>query len=417
MGSRTIGERALYWLRARNREVPTSEYREGMRRYDRSPRLRRVSVASWGGTVTATHAQQVTHELLGRSDGSAGQRIQLRFTPVLERASGEALIVQVEGEPPEIWTEVADLADSGPYDRHYTLDGVSGELRLGPAVRQPDGTIRVYGAVPPRGANLIYERYRYGGGQVGNVEANVLNTLKTAIPYIARVSNRQPARGGLDAESLEAAMMRTPALLRSRDRAVTESDFEFLARQALPGAIGRGKCLHPHPSDARTVAPGQVYVLVIPRIPRAGGYLSPDRLELRDADIQALTAYLDARRLLTTRLDIRPPAYHWAVVKVRLRAAPGADPANVEAQVLARLYGFLNPLTGGPDGDGWPFGRSLYVSDVYQCLQGIPDVQFVRGVELRAALPDGEAQGDRVEVLEVTAHGVIASGTHSVEYV
>ena len=89
----------------------------------------------------------------------------------------------------------------------------------------------------------------------------------------------------------------------------------------------------------------------------------------------------------------------------------------MQAAVLERLYAFLNPLTGGPDGKGWPFGRHLFVSDVYQCLQGLPNIQFIRSVELYTARPGGEAQGTPLETLEIVAHGVIASGKHSVEFV
>jgi len=417
MGKYTANKKNLYWVRARVRQITTTDSQEGMRPYQTTPRLRQATAASWGGTTPATHAQQINKEFLGQSDGTPGQRFQLQVTPILRRQGEESLVVQVEGEPPQTWTEVTDFADSGAHDRHYTLDGVTGELRLGPAVRQPDGTIKLYGAIPPRGANLIFQRYRYGGGQEGNVQAGILNTLKTAIPYIARVSNREPAWGGLDAETLEAAMMRAPALLRSRDRAVTEADFEFLARQALPAAIGRVKCLQPRPSEAGRVAPGQVYLLVVPRVPNPAEYLDPAQLELNEADITALAAYLDERRLLTTRVDVRAPAYRWVAVRAQLRAAPGADQAEVEAEVLVRLYRFLNPLTGGPDGKGWPFGRDLFLSDVYQCLQGISNVQFVRNVELFAAAPGGGPQGDAAESLEIVAHGVVASGVHEVAFV
>jgi predicted phage baseplate assembly protein len=417
MGKYTVGKEERYWVRVRIKDISPEENREGMRRYRLTPRLRQVSAATWGGVVPATHAQKIRREFLGQSQGSPGERFQLKFMPVLDRLPGETLIVQVEGEPPQTWQEAPDFASSGAGDRHFTLDSTSGEVRLGPAVRQPDGTIKLYGAIPPRGANLIFESYRYGGGQVGNVQADILNTLKTAIPYIARVSNREPAWGGLDAETLEAASMRAPAQLRSRDRAVTEMDFEFLARQALPAAIGRVKCLQPQPAEAGRVAPGQVYLLVIPRLPQSQGYLAPEQLVLEPEDITALTAYLDDRRLLTTRLDIRPPDYYWVSVTARLRAAPGVDNELVEAEVLNRLYRFINPLTGGLDGKGWPFGRDLFVSDVYQCLQGIPHVQFIRGVEMFDARTSSAGQGEMLDFLKVVAHGVVASGRHRVEFV
>jgi predicted phage baseplate assembly protein len=416
-GKYKVGGKEQFWVRLRVRAISEAETADGMRAYDKSPRLRQVSVASWGGTTTTTHARQVQREFLGQSDGSPGQRFYLQVTPILKRQPGEALVVQVPEQAPQTWEEQPDFASSNAEDRHFTLDSVTGELRLGPAIRQPDGTIKLYGTVPPRGSNLIFERYRSGGGQEGNLQTGILNTLKTAIPFIGRVSNRQPAWGGMDAESLEAAAMRAPAMLRSRERAVSESDFEFLARQALPAAIGRVKCLQPRPSDAGRVAPGQIYVLVIPRLSRPSGFLEPDQLQLRPEDMALLNSYLDERRLLTTRLDIRPPAYYWVAAQVRLRATPGADRAKVEADVLARLHQFINPLTGGPDGKGWEFGRDLFVSDIYQCLQGLPDVQFIRSVEMFNARPGGEPQGDALEFLELVAHGVVASGLHRVEFV
>jgi predicted phage baseplate assembly protein len=417
MGRYAINENNLYWLRVRIKEISPAEEREGMQPYEVSPKLLQVNADSWGGTVASTHASVVADEFLGRSDGSAGQRYQLQQTPILKRQPGEHLLVQVEGEPVQQWTEVHDFADSGASDRHYLLDSVTGEIRFGPAVRQPDGTIKLYGAIPARGANLIFHRYRHGGGDEGNVQATILNTLKTSIPYIARVSNRQPAWGGLDAESLDSAMARAPALLRSRERAVTESDFEYLARQALPEATSRVKCLQPRPAEAGRVAPGQIYVLVIPRVKNPDYYIRPEELEPDEKQMAALAKFLDERRLLTTRLDIRAPAYRWVSVTAELRESPGFSREVVEAEVLARLYGFLNPLVGGPKGKGWPFGRDLFVSDVYQSLQGTPNVQFIRAVTMYLADEYGAPEGKPVENVEVVSHGVIASGIHKVEFV
>ena len=211
--------------------------------------------------------------------------------------------------------------------------------------------------------------------------------------------------------------MRASALLQTRERAVTEEDFEFMAREAIPAAISRVKCIQPKPSEVGRIVPGQIYVLVIPRVLYPPGYLDPVELKPRDEDIAKLQTHLDQRRLLTARLSIQSPAYHWAAVKVQLRAAPGANQVAVETELLNRLYRFLNPLTGGNDGKGWPFGRDLYISDVYQCLQGTPDVLFVRAVEMYAAAEGGGPVGNPLEVINVVAHGVIVSGVHQVEFI
>jgi predicted phage baseplate assembly protein len=417
MGQQAVNGQKLYWVRLRVKTITAAERQEGMTPYTSSPLLRKVTIATHGGVIESTHAQTMRDEFLGQSDGSAGQRFFLQVTPILERRTGEHLLVQVSGEAPQAWSEVKDFADSDGTSRHYTLDSVTGELRFGPAMRQPDGAIRLYGAIPPRGANLIFKRYRYGGGEEGNVEAGIISTLKTAIPYVGRVSNRQPAWGGLDEETLADAMVRAPKIMRHRDRAVTAVDYEDLALQTPGVTIGRVRCLQPEPAEGGRVAPGQIYVLVVPRVRQPEGYLAPDDLRLSDEQRDRLGAFLDERRLLTTRLLINAPVYRWVTARVRLRVNPDAEQTAVEAEILARLYRFVNPLTGGEQGRGWPFGRDLFVSDVYQSLQGVAGVQFIRSVELFVAEPGGGSQGEPVEVVEVVAHGVVASGRHEVVFV
>ena len=145
--------------------------------------------------------------------------------------------------------------------------------------------------------------------------------------------------------------------------------------------------------------------------------LALEEIRPAEEDINMLDSYLSERRLLTTRLDIRAPAYRWVAVKVQLRANPGVSEESVESAVFERLYRFLNPLVGGAGGHGWSFGRDLSVSDVYQSLQGMPNVQLIRNVEMYAAGAGGPAEGKPVEILDVVTHGVVASGIHEVEFV
>jgi hypothetical protein len=41
------------------------------------------------------------------------------------------------------------------------------------------------------------------------------------------------------------------------------------------------------------------------------------------------------------------------------------------------LYRFLNPLTGGPNGQGWEMGCPLYRSDIINLIQQTPGVRFL----------------------------------------
>src|SRR5581483_1369248 len=212
------------------------------------------------------------------------------------------LIVESPGGDMEIWTEVEDFADSGPEDRHFTLDSTDGTLTLGPTLLQPDGNVYRFGATPLKRSWLRFSRYQHGGGVMGNVPRATLSVLKTSIPYVSQVINRQPAMGGLDAQTLDDAKLRAPQTLRTRTRAVTAEDYEYLALQ-VPG-VARAHCLAPGamPTGPNDVPPGQVVVLVIPDAPendlRNGTHMPVERPEL----LTSVKAHLDERRVMGAQL-------------------------------------------------------------------------------------------------------------------
>lgn len=405
---REIAGQRGYWVRCRLVEPTVAGTF-----YDQSPRLQNVVVRSWGGSVWATHASVVRGEVLGRSDGSPGQRFNLEHYPLLRRRRGETVEVRAPGQDTwEPWAEVPDLADSGPFDKHFTCDSATGEIRFGPALRQPDGSARSYGAIPPRGAQIRFSSYRYGGGVAGNVQAGTLTSLKTSIPYVDRVTNHADATGGIDPETVEMAEVRAPQLLRSRGRAVTASDYEALAL-AADSRVQRARCIQPIGDRDPSLA-GRVYLLLVPRVNQPEGPIAREQLALSDDLRQSVQRYVDEYRLLCVRLDIREPQYHWIAIELSAVAAPDADPERVRADAEARLYRFLNPIVGGHAGAGWPFGRDLYPSDIYACLQSVRGIEYIESLHVYQVSPSGS----RAEItgrLEVPAHGLVASAEHRVD--
>lgn len=253
--------------------------------------------------------------------------------------------------------------------------------------------------------------YRYGGGQVGNVAAHTLNVLKTALPYVSRVTNLIPADGGMDVESLESSKIRVPGHLRSLGRAVTAADFEYLAREASPGQVGRVHCLQP-PLTNR----GEITVLVVPHIARLEGFIAPESLELSNDVRDTIQAYLDDRRLLSTTLEVMEPAYQWVETEVNIQISDHHNQKRVHQAVENHLYAFLNPLSGGTDGKGWPFGRDLFISDVMAVLLTIPGVHFVRSVKLFPIKYENRqfTRGLEAQEVHVSAHGVVVSYQHNI---
>jgi predicted phage baseplate assembly protein len=375
--------------------------------YRDSPKISSLEVVGLGGTMSAHHAQPVVGETIGRSDGTPGQMFAVRRTPVLPRTPEETVEVETQ-EGSTRWTEVADFSASGPEDTHYSWDGNTGEISFGPLVRYPDGRAVQHGAIPPIGASIAVSGYRVGGGSRGNVGAGTITVLKTSIPFIGRVENLESARGGVDAETVENAKLRGPLSLRTGQRAVTVHDFERLTLEAAP-SVARARCLPP------LVVGGPVRVLVVPRVD-----IPPDRLVLDDlalpADlVERVSGHLDERRILTTTVEITTPFYQGVTVVARVRGSAGADPELIRDRLLEAMYRYINPLTGGPEGNGWPFGRELNVGEVFALLAGVEGVLGVEEVRLFLAdLRTGERREGRQRA-RISADAIFASFQHQVQ--
>jgi predicted phage baseplate assembly protein len=398
-----IDGRRAGWIRAR---VTAPE--AGQPGYTASPQIHSVEAATIGGTVDGVNAEIVAEELLGVSDGTAGQRFTVRRAPVLAGAGApEVEVSSDEGWVP--WHEVEDFAASGRDDPCFVLDAAAGEVLLGPAVRQPDGSIRSYGRTPAKGEQLRLRSYATGGGRRGNVNKGAISVLKSSIPYVARVENRRPAVGGVDGEDLENAKRRGPILLRTRARAVTAEDFEQLSLEAAP-EVARVRCL----AAGEGLEAGSVRILVVPAASDDRGKLRFEQLIPGGETLQAISERLDSCRLVGTRVLIEPPLYQGVTVVARLRSRPRAAVSRVEAAALEVLFRHLNPITGGPDGHGWPFGRPVQSGEIFSILQAVPGVELVEDVRIFGADPTTGSRGQATQRLEVAANSLVFSYEHQV---
>ncbi|MFE6667226.1 putative baseplate assembly protein [Streptomyces sp. NPDC057697] len=400
----TAGTRAG-WLRCR---VTAPE--PGQPFYSESPTIREAEVFTVGGTMDVEHAETVIDVPLGTSGGVAGQRFSVNRVPLL--LDGEPPVVQVSSaEGWEVWTPVEHFGASGPHDRHVRIDAVSGEFAFPPEVREPDGTMRAYGAVPEKGAQLRVPRYRTGGGAAGNVARGAICVLRSSVPYVAGVENREAARGGVDGETVENAKVRAPNILRVQERAVTAADHEAIAREAAP-SLRRVRCLPAVAGEG-----GAVRVLVVPdAVADAGGQLRFEQLIPSDSVLSTVTARLDERRLVGTRLVVEPPAYQGVTVVARLMTA-GGDVDRVRAAAVEALFRHIDPLRGGAEGTGWPFGRPVQYGEIFAVLQGVAGVSLVEEVRMFPADPITGRRGAAVQRIDVAPGALVFSHQHQVEVV
>ncbi len=174
------------------------------------------------------------------------------------------------------------------------------------------------------------------------------------------------------------------------ERAVTALDFERIAL-ATPGtSLWRARALPGvDPRLPGLVADGCVTVAVVPWLP-------VDRPEPTPELLSQVRAGLAGARTLGTRVFVVGPDYVRVGVRAGLRLLAGADADRVTAAAEEAVDRFLHPVTGGPSGRGWPFGRPVRRSEVLQLLDQLPGVDRVEGLVLvrEADGGTGEECGD-----------------------
>ncbi|MBM2613998.1 baseplate J/gp47 family protein [Actinoplanes sp. LDG1-06] len=361
-------------------------------------------------SASAHHARTIrTPEVLGVSTGGRFQIFPLAHRPLYRiPASDEPyghLVVDVgTGTPPvwETWTRADDLP-AGP-GKVYRADPVTGEILFGD---HDERTGQGHGSIPVAGAQVRAARYRYvAGGADGNVGPQRLTDVGTTpsgdLPAgITAVTNLGAARDGSDEEALEDALRRAPLQLKTRNRAITAEDYEFLAKEAttdvrvaralpprlLDAAVGPFKAGDPWPYAGLTRSPGSVFVVVVPDQGDTVDRPVPPPELLREVQ-----EYLDQRRDLSAQLRVVGPLYLPVVVETQIFVWDAAFKAGVELKAVEtetrrRIKQFLHPTRGGPAGTGWEVGQPVLVSDLFRALMPADDVGTIARLQIRADVP------------------------------
>jgi hypothetical protein len=204
-----------------------------------------ATVPANGGTVVVNVAQGVTQgnsvftvgnntntpsnvtvEFLGTSDGSDYQTFALLNNPVVS----DSITIYVENptystllgtDPIVPWVEINSLTSSSSTDltwaKSVDANGVV-TIHFGDNIN---------GSVPASGLS-IYANYRVGGGIIGNLSANQITDIASAITGIA-ITGSSATTGGTDAENIDQIRTNAPRAYTTQQRAITLNDYANLA--------------------------------------------------------------------------------------------------------------------------------------------------------------------------------------------
>jgi predicted phage baseplate assembly protein len=213
--------------------------------------------------------------------------------------------------------------------------------------------------------------------------------------------------GGVDGEDIENAKVRGPIAMRSRGRAVTAEDFEYLAREVAPELARVRAVPAADPAEA-----GGIRVLVVPAAEAEAGRLRFEQLVPSEETLARVAARLDETRVVGTRVIVEPPVYRGITIVARLRPRPRVKATRLQEAALEALYAYFNPISGGPDGGGWPFGRPIQVGEVYAVLQRVRGTELVEDVRLFGADPITGQRGQATQRLDLEPNALVFSYEH-----
>jgi hypothetical protein len=373
----------------------------------------------WLNAAWASHRVRIEQETLGTADGTPSQALRFARAPVL---AGERLEIREWSGIGEGWRIVAQqvreqdlrydrdpatgkiiaawvrwyerpyLYDALPTDRVFIVERASGLLRFG------DGAS---GMIPPAGSRIV-ATYTSGGGAAGNVPANSIVQLRSAVPFITSVTNPIAALGGADGEPVTAVRARGPQRLRHRDRAITASDIEWIARDASP-EVARARCLD-ITGPAGHAQRGWITVIVVPYSNEIQPQPSPE-LQRRVAE------YLRKRvpAAVVSRIQVIEPTYIPLKVTAEIVPSDPAQAALVEARVRRQLENFLHPLSGGSGANGRAFGEGLYLSGIAAVIETTAGVDYARDIRLYVG------DGEHCQSVAVPRDALLCSGKHELK--
>lgn len=320
------------------------------------------------------------------SEGLPGQFFELKKISPTPELTFKLLVED------DKWTEVDDFEGSKPSDKHFVLDKEKGEIKFG------DGLM---GLVPSQGSIIRVLEYMTGGGEDGNLtpersweieqdrtlqpaqdrQQNLMleRSWETKPDFKDSIRNYLASTGGREAQTIEEAIEDFCRDLKTPYTAVTLQDFEQLAMKTPGLRISRAKTVpgyKPKPDDKELEeSRGSVTVVIIPYTPLDILKVPPEPSEEFK---KAVCIHLDKHRILGTDFHVISPIYVKVVVNASIVPKDAFRDDNLtRKKILERLNRFLHPIKGGTDEKGWPIGRSIYLSDVYNLIENIEGVNYV----------------------------------------
>lgn len=317
--------------------------------------------------VVCYDEEMIHHRRLGPVYGYDQQVVQLEL---VEHVLEDSLLLALEVPQPDGETAYWFVRPG-----ETGVDGFSCHLRSAQAqlvIDEPG----------PGGSSLLLAHCAVTQGSRGNLRAGAVLEQRggyDGTEVEASFDCPAPGRGGTSYESEREVRMRFSAGMRRTVVAVRREDYENLVRQ-VPGL-----CIH----KVRAVTFASKNLVKIAVKP----YTEEELPRLSENYLEQIRAYLEPRRMLTTRFEICQPRY----VPIGVRATLSIR--GMEAYAREQIEGLIRTALDyvhGPQN----FGAWVRFNELYQQLSQLPFVEAVDMLNLYPEQREAELVGSDIRLEE-----------------
>ena len=299
------------------------------------------------------------------------------------------------------WQRVDDFLKSGPDDYHYVLDPEAGTVLFGNGLN---------GKVPQENEFIRARFYRRSQYENGNIKAEhqwSLGLVPASTPVVNRV-NSIAASGGRSKESVDDTKIRTRAVFHKERAVLTKTDYETLALTTPGLRVARAKLVaNFNPKFRSLKLPGEVTLIVEAQPPPRAAFPNATPMTPSKGFLATIKNFIESRRVVTTNVNVIGPEYVEVRVSGQVFLKKRVSESETRESIDRALAQFFDPVFGGPvAGQGWPFGRSIFPSEISQQLVKVEGVDYVTKIAINGLEPG--------KSLRMPYNGLPTPGKHSI---
>jgi hypothetical protein len=208
-----------------------------------------------------------------------------------------------------------------------------------------------------------------GVGSIYNVQPGAINgiaPLSANSEFIASLANLKASSGGLDAETVQDALLRATTLLHSRDALITLPDYENLA-SAIAGSGSRAVAVPSLGNDKISRELGCVHVFIL-----NSNLLPASTAQLIDIERQMSLSVVAGTAVYISEIKLLDVA-----VKVICRLKDGVNPDDAFEVITTAINNYLDPYK-------WDAKlHSVLLKELEYLARDNPFVDFIQGCYMR----------------------------------